>query len=327
VIASQALISGAFSLTHQAVHLGLFPRVTVDHTSATTEGQIYLREINWTLAIACIALVLHFKSSTGLAAAYGIAVCGTMAITSVVFVIVARIRWQWSLLKCGSLLVSFLIFDLGFLAANLLKITHGGYLPIVAGLAISLLMITWTVGRTNLAEYYRQRSETWDAFARRLDEGDVLRTSTVGVFMASDARGVPAMVLHQARRIRAVPGTALLVTINFEHVPWVTEAERLGEVTDLGHGFHRVVARFGFMQEPDVPPAVDAALAHLGLSDRAHDVTYYLGRESLIAASGGKMGTVLEGLFRALARNAMPATTYFCLPHEQVVEIGVQIDL
>jgi KUP system potassium uptake protein len=327
VIASQALISGAFSLTHQAVQLGLFPRVTVQYTSATTEGQIYLPEINWALALSCILLVLVFRTSSGLAAAYGIAVCGTMAITSVMFGLVARERWGWPPIRLLALLALFLLFDLGFLSANLLKFTHGGYVPVVVGVVISILMLIWNIGRSNLAEYYGKRSESWSTFTKRLEAGVILRPDALGVFMASDARGVPVMVLHQAQRIRAVPSRALLVTVRFERVPHVPPEYRLAEVTDLGHGFHRVVARYGFMQHPEVPPVIEAVIAHLKLNTKASDATYYLGRESLVAGRGGAMGPVSEGIFRALVRNALPATAYFRLPTEQVVEIGLHIDL
>jgi KUP system potassium uptake protein len=327
VIASQALISGAYSLTHQAIHMGLFPRVEVRHTSATAEGQIYLPGINWALAVSSIALVLQFRSSSGLAAAYGIAVCGTMAITSVMFGLVARERWQWSSAAVLALVSLFLLFDLGFLAANLLKFMHGGYVPVIIAIAISLVMLTWNVGRSNLAQYYAQRTESWSKFAERLDGGEILRPNTVGVFMASDARGVPVMVLHQAERIRAVPARAFILTVRFERVPHVPPALRIAEITDLGHGFHRIVARYGFMQHPEVPPVIEAALNQLGSSIPPRDVTYYLGLESLVADRGGNMGPVLERLFRRISRNALPATAYFRLPPVQVVEIGLQIDL
>jgi KUP system potassium uptake protein len=299
----------------------------VQYTSATTEGQIYLPEINWALAVSCVLLVLVFRSSTGLAAAYGIAVCGTMAITSVMFALIARQRWNWRLYQVLGLLALFLLFDLGFLASNLLKFTHGGYVPVVVGVVISILMLTWNIGRSNLAEYYGKRSESWSSFAQRLDSSGILRPEAIGVFMASDARGVPVMVLHQAERIRAVPSRALLVTVRFERVPHVPPEYRLAEVTDLGHGFHRVVARYGFMQHPEVPPVIEAAAKHLALDTPLSEVTYYLGRESLVAGSGGAMGTVSESIFRTLVRNALPATAYFRLPPEQVVEIGLQIDL
>jgi KUP system potassium uptake protein len=165
-------------------------------------------------------------------------------------------------------------------------------------------------------------------FIKRLDESKrVLRPETVGVFMASDARGVPVMVLHQVQRTRAVPAHALLVTVRIERVPHVPLHDRIAEVTPLGHGFHRVVARYGFMQHPEVPPVIESVAEQLGLDTEADQVTYYLGRESLVAGAGGKMGPTFEGVFRTLVRNALPATAYFHLPPEQVVEIGLQIDL
>jgi KUP system potassium uptake protein len=274
-----------------------------------------------------VALVIHFGSSSNLAAAYGIAVCGTMAITSIVFALVARERWGWSIYKRSAVLALFLLFDLGFLSANLLKFGDGGYVPIFLGVGISLLMLTWAIGRSNLGEYYGKRAQSWTVFKKRLDEGAVLRPDAVGVFMASDALGVPVMVLHQVERIRAAPRHALLVTVRFERVPHVPDEERLAEVTPLGHGFYRVVARYGFMQRPEVPPVIDEALRRLELHAEPSDVTYYLGRESLVAGTGGAMGPFMEGTFRMLVRNALPATVYFCLPPEQVIEIGLQIDL
>jgi KUP system potassium uptake protein len=327
VIASQALISGAFSLTHQAIQLGLFPRVHVQHTSAKTEGQIYLREINWMLAVACIALVIRFESSTGLAAAYGIAVCGTMAITSIMYAVVARGTWGWRVWQWAPLLALFLVFDLGFLSANLLKFVQGGYVPIAIGVAFTGVMALWAVGRSNLADFYARRSMPWAEFVADLRVDKVTRPDVIGVFMASDARGVPPMLVHQADRIGAVPGTALLMTVRFEHVPFVSKARRLVEVTDLGHGFHRVVVRYGFMQQPNVPEIIGEVFRKMKLPRLLEEVTYYLGRESFVAGKSGRMGGVSERLFAALSRNAMPATAYFQLPAEQVVEIGLQIDL
>jgi len=327
VIASQALITGAYSLTHQAVQLGIFPRVTVRHTSDHSEGQIYLPEVNWTLCVLCLLLVLGFKSSSGLAAAYGIAVCGTMAITSIAFALVARERWQWPVWKWAPLLALFLVFDLGFLGANLLKFTHGGYVPVLIALVITTAMVIWIIGRSNLGEYYAKRSPSWEVFKKQLADRAVMRPAAVGIFMASDARGVPPMMVHQAERIRAMPATVMLVTVRFDHVPWIAPAERLAEVTNLGDGFYRVIARYGFMQQPKVPRIVIAAGKRIGLTLQPSELTYYLGRESFVASRGGKMGPVTESLFSLLTRNAMPATAYFRLPPSQVVELGIQIDL
>jgi KUP system potassium uptake protein len=301
--------------------------MTVRHTSATTEGQIYLSGINWTLAIACVGLVLTFRTATGLAAAYGIAVCGTMTITSIMFALVARRRWHWSRAKVFPIVALFLVFDLGFLASNLLKFALGGYVPILIALVISLMMVTWTLGRSNLAAYYAKRSMAWDEFKARLERDQIARVDTLGVFMASDARGVPPMVLHQAERIRAIPKTALLLTVRFEHAPWLPESERIAELKDLGHGFYRVIARYGFMQQADVPRVIAEVARRLRLSERSEDVTFFLGRESLVSAPGGAMGPLWESMFRVLTRNTIPATAYFRLPPAQVVEIGIQIDL
>jgi KUP system potassium uptake protein len=303
------------------------PRVFVRHTSEHTEGQIYLPEINWMLAAASITLVLAFRSSSGLASAYGVAVCGTMAITSIVFAVVARNEWRWSAAKVGTLLVIFLAFDLAFLAANLLKIAHGGWVPLAIGAVLTTVMLVWALGRSNLAEFYEQRSVPWTEFANDLRADRVTRPDRLGVFMASDARGVPPMMLHQADRIGAMPAQSFLLTVRFEHVPYVGTGRRVVEITDLGHGFHRVVACYGFMQQPNVPEVIGEVLRQLRVPRLLEEVTYFLGRESFVAGKHGRMGPVSERIFGLLARNAMPATAYFQLPAEQVVEIGLQIDL
>jgi KUP system potassium uptake protein len=327
IIASQALISGAFSLTHQAVQLGLFPRVTVTHTSADAHGQIYVKEINWGIAAACLALVLIFQSSSRLAAAYGLAVCGTMVITTFVFFRVARERWKWPLTKALPLLLLFMFFDAGFLSSNLLKFKDGGYVPVVIAGVIAVAMVIWSMGRSYLAEYMAERSPSWKDYKAMLDSEKVHRTESLGVFMASDARGVPPMMVHVAERMHVMPGTSMLLTIRFDHVPYVRVSERISEVTDLGDGFWRVVAHFGFMQQPDVPRLAHVAARRIGADCRDEDITYYLGRETFLATSAGKMGPLTEGIFQFLSRNARTATAYFRLPAEQVVELGVQIDL
>jgi KUP system potassium uptake protein len=327
IIASQALISGAFSLTHQAVQLGLLPRFTVRHTSAHTEGQIYLRGINWALAVGAISLVVVFRSSTGLAAAYGIAVSGTMAVTSICFAVVAHTAWRWPVWKWATLLTVFLIFDLGFLGANLLKFTHGGYVPVALAVVISIVMVVWAIGRSNLAQFYERGAVEWDEFAKDLQIDAVARPDRVGVFMASGTRGVPPMLQHQAERVGAVPATSFLLTVQFEHVPAVPASRRIAEAEELGDGFVRVVARYGFMQQPNVPEIIGEVMRRQKLPRLVEEVTYFLGRESFVAGKGGRMGAILENMFRLLSRNAMSATAYFQLPAEQVVEIGLQIDL
>jgi KUP system potassium uptake protein len=325
VIASQALISGAFSLTHQAVQLGFFPRVTITHTSREAEGQIYVPEINWGLAVACIALVIGFKESSRLAAAYGIAVTGTMAITSVVFFEVTRTTWKWPLWKAVPLLVLFLSFDLPFFGANLFKFVDGGYVPVLIGLGFFIVMMNWKRGRRIYLELVAKAAPPWDVFLRELDTKLGARISGSAVFLAGPMSGVPAVLLHHVERIRALPETVLLLTIEITHVPYEDE-DAMG-IETLGNGFSRLTVRRGFMDSPNVPRALARAVARFRLPIDLGRVTYYLGRETFLATSAGKMGEVSETLFAFLARNARPATTHFGIPPGQVVEIGAQIDL
>jgi KUP system potassium uptake protein len=327
VIASQALISGAFSLTHQAVQLGYFPRVRVMHTSSTTMGQVYIPEINAALAISCLALVLFFQQSSRLAAAYGIAVCGTMAITSIVFYVVARQSWGWPLWKALPVLLLFLAFDLPFMGANLLKFKDGGYVPIFIGVAVFTVMIVWNLGRGLLADFLKQRSPPWDTFKAELKEDKIVRSRGTGVFMASSIGHAPHILVHHAERLGVLPERAIILTIEFDSVPYVSEDERFTELRKIGDGFYRVVARYGFMQSGDAPALVKEASRRLELHHDPENITYYLGRETLLATKKGRMGPWSEGFFHFLSRNARPATAYFNLPPEQVLELGTQIDL
>ena len=323
VIASQALISGAFSLTHQAVQLGFFPRVTVRHTSSEAEGQIYVPEINWLLAIACIALVLAFKESSKLAAAYGIAVTGTMGITSIVYFLVTRQTWGWPVSKAAPLLVLFLAFDIPFFASNILKFMEGGYVPVLVAVAFLVVMVNWKTGRRILAEAIAAKSPPLEGFMKDLK---VPRVPGAAVFMSSNPQGTPPVLYHHASRIGVLHETLLMLTVTVDHVPTVADAERI-TTEALGGGFYRIVARFGFMETPDVPVLVERACAQLALAVDPHKVTYYLGRETFLATPKGKMGALSESLFSYLSRNSVTATSYFAIPSEQVVELGSQIDL
>jgi KUP system potassium uptake protein len=325
VIASQALISGAFSLTHQAIQLGFFPRVTVTHTSREAEGQIYVPSMNWGLAIACIVLVLLFRESGKLAAAYGIAVSGTMAITSVVFYVVTRQTWGWPLWKSLPLLVLFLSFDLPFFCANLFKFLEGGYVPILVGAAFFVVMLNWKIGRNVLHEAIAVKAPPLDRFIAGVEDV-CARVPGTGIFMASTGRGVPPVMMHHVRRIGVLHANIVILTVTFEHVPSIDASERC-EYADLGKGFHRIVARYGYMDHPDVPSLLAAAQEAHSLSIDLATATYYVGRETFLATHAGKMGAWSESLFAFFSRNARSATSYFSLPHEQVVELGTQIDL
>jgi KUP system potassium uptake protein len=337
IIASQALISGAFSLTHQAVQLGFFPRVTVRHTSHQAEGQIYVPEINWLLAVACVLLVLAFRESGKLAAAYGIAVTGTMGITSIVYFRVTRDTWKWSTAKAVLPLVLFLSFDLPFFGSNLLKFVDGGYVPILVGLAFLIVMVNWKTGRRILAETVAQKAPPFEDFMKELDgEGayrepallrvKCMRVPGTAVFMASNAKGTPPVLYHHAQRIGVLHEKILLLTVAIDHFPTVPEKDRY-QVESLGKGFYRIVATYGFMETPDVPALLQSACKKLDLEIDPATVTYYLGRETFLATPKGRMGTVSESLFSFLSRNSVTATSYFAIPSEQVVELGSQIDL
>jgi KUP system potassium uptake protein len=326
IIASQALITGVYSLTHQAIQLGLFPRVEIRHTSVHTEGQIYVPAINWGLAIACCLLVIGFQESSRLAAAYGIAVSGTMAITSVAYYLVTRRTWGWAAWKALPLLVLFLALDLPFFAANLLKFVEGGYVPMLVGAVFFTVMVVWRLGRTALAAYTRSHSSPLDQFLATLDRRVAARVPGTAIFLSSVASDIPMILEHHIQRIHALHERVVLLTIVFEHVPYVAAGERV-EVHDLDQGFVRVIAHYGYMDETQIPAALAAAAPRCKLGIDLADATYYLGRETFLATAKGKLGPVSEQLFAFLARNAASATSYFAIPSEQVIEIGTQIDL
>jgi KUP system potassium uptake protein len=326
VIASQALISGAFSLTHQAVQLGFLPRVTVKHTSHTTEGQIYVPEVNWGLAIACLALVLAFRESGKLAAAYGIAVTGTMGITSVVYFVVVRKTWGWSMAKALPLLVLFLAFDLPFFGANLLKFFEGGYVPMVVAVILFFLMVVWKRGRAFFVAAISKRVPRLDKFLAEIDTRGIARVPGTAVFLTSSATETPPVLVHHVQHNKVLHRTVILLTVSTVHVPRVS-AESSLVWSDLGHGFHRLVVQSGFMQTPNIPVILAFAAAKHTLAIDFDDITYYLGRETFLATDEGEMGRFTETLFGFMARNATPATAYFGLPADRVVEIGLQIDL
>jgi len=326
IIASQALITGVYSLTHQAIQLGMFPRVEIRHTSAHAEGQIYVPGINWGLAVACCLLVVFFQESSRLAAAYGIAVSGTMAITSVTYYLVTRRSWGWPRWKALPLLVLFLSFDLPFFAANLMKFVEGGYVPVIVGAVFFVVMVVWRLGRTALSEYTRGRSTPQGEFLATIDQRVATRVPGTAIFLSSVAADIPLILEHHIRRIRVLHEHVVLLTIVFEHVPYVPSSERV-EVVELDKGFVRVIAHYGYMDEPNIPAALTAAGRSGGHAIDLADATYYLGRETFLGTEKGRLGPISERLFAFLARNAASATSYFAIPSEQVIEIGTQIDL
>jgi KUP system potassium uptake protein len=326
IIASQALISGVFSLTHQAIQLGIFPRVRIKHTSAAAEGQIYVPQINWGLAIACSLLVLVFEESSRLAAAYGIAVSGTMAITSVAYYVVTRQTWHWAHWKALPLLALFLAFDLPLFAANLGKFAEGGYVPIVVGAVFFVVMTGWRTGRRILREYMHAHAEPIDKFLATLDDRVAMRVPGTAVFLSAHPADIPLILQLHLERIRVLHEHVVLLTIVFDHVPYVPADERC-KIEALSKGFTRIVAHYGYMDQTDVPAMLRDAKARHELDCDLHDATFYLGRETFLATSKGQLGPLREGLFGFLSRNAVSPTAYFEIPPHQVIELGTQIDL
>ena len=325
VIASQALISGVFSLTRQAMQLGFWPRVTVVHTSAETEGQIYIPEMNWLLLAGTIALVLQFRSSSGLAAAYGIAVTGTMGITSYLFFLVCIRRWKVSVPKALTFLVPFLIIDLTFFAANAAKIADGGWFPLAVGVCVFAIMTTWWRGRIELSKTMEAGTVPDDILLADIHAAPPPRVKGTAVFMSSTPDGMPNVLLHHLKHNQVLHPQTVLFSIKIEPVPWVDIDDHL-EVKDLGEGFYRVLAQVGFMQTPDVPALLKRCEAK-GLVTVPMTTTYYLGRQTLLTGGKSRMARWRKVLFSFLSRNARPPTAFFNLPPNRVVELGLQIEM
>ena len=325
VIASQALISGAFSLTRQAVQLGFCPRVTVIHTSEQHEGQIYIPEVNSALWIACLLLVFAFGSSTKLAAAYGIAVTGTMAITSIVYYVVVTSTWKWPVWKALPLVAFFLVFDVGFFAANIVKVRDGGWVPLLMGTVVFTMMATWKNGRRLLGEYFARNQQPLDQFTQEVEAKKPPRVPGTAVFMTQNPTGVPVVLRHHFRHNQVLHEQVVLLSILSENVPYVSPRKRI-TVEELPQNFYRVQARFGFMETPRIPSILEA-VAIFGLTIDPETVTFYLGRETLLSTLKGGMMRWRKGLFAFLSRNARPATAYFGIPADRVVELGMQVEL
>jgi KUP system potassium uptake protein len=326
VIASQALISGSYSLTMQAVQLGYSPRLEIQHTSADEKGQIYIPAINWALMIACIALVLGFQTSSRLAAAYGVAVTTTMVVTSILFLILARERWKWSLHVVALLGGTFLVIDLAFWGANLLKIPHGGWVPLVIGALVFTLLTTWKKGRQILARRMKERTLPLDLFVRDILARPPHRVPGTAVYMYSNPGGTPPALLHNLKHNKVLHERVVFLSIATDEIPYVPGEER-SQINVVASGIYQIVLHYGFMEDVDVPAAM-TSIRHEDLEFKPMSISYFLGRETLIASNRkGGMARWREKLFAAMAQNARSASSFFKLPPNQVVELGAQIEI
>jgi KUP system potassium uptake protein len=325
VIASQAVISGAFSITLQAMQLGYAPRLKVEHTSDREIGQIYLPAINWLLLFSVIALVIGFGSSSRLAAAYGIAVTGTMLITNLLAFSVVRWLWGWKFWQAFFCVLPFVLIDLAFFSANSIKIADGGWFPLIFGLAVFTLLTTWKRGRSLLHDKLGQDAIELAPFIESLALGGAPRVPGTAIFMTGRPQGVPRAMLHSLKHYKVLHERMMIVTIRIFDVPYVPEIDRV-EVATLGQGFWQITVQYGFKDEPDLPAAL-ALCAHFGLQFDMMDTSFFLGRETLIAGFGKEMSYWRVLLFAAMFRNASSLTAFFKIPSNRVVELGSQIVL
>jgi KUP system potassium uptake protein len=325
VIASQAVISGAFSLTRQAVQLGYMPRLEIIHTSEEEIGQIYIPSVNWFLMFSTIALVLGFQKSTNLAGAYGVAVTTTMVITTILAQVVARRLWGWNpqLVILGA--IFFLAIEISFFGANIIKIAEGGWLPLLVGLVIYTLLSTWKKGRAILAERLKRGALPFASFIEGVTPTSPPRVPGTAVFMSRDPESTPTALLHNLKHNKVLHDKVVLLTVMTEEVPYVEVDDRVG-VEDLGKGFFRVIARYGFLQNPGVSEVVELTKAK-GLDLNVMSTTFFLSRETLIPSKKPGMAIWREKLFSLMVRNAQRPTDFFRIPPNRVVEMGMQVRL
>jgi len=325
VIASQAVITGAYSLTRQAIQLGYCPRMNVMQTSEHEIGQIYLPWINWVLLAAIIGLVLGFGSSSNLAAAYGIAVTATMAIDSILAFVVMRFLWGWHMAIALPLAAFFLFIDLAYLTSNAIKIVEGGWFPVLVGIIVFAFLATWRKGREILFARTRPGAIPLEPFIQSIAVHPPTRVPGTAVFLTTSQEGVPHALLHNLNHNKVLHERILLLTVVTEEVPRVPDAERV-EVEPKEAGFYRMKVRYGFKDDPDIPRALELA-ALQGLQFEPMETSYFLSRETLIPTVAPGMALWREKLFVTMARNSSSATAYFKLPTNRVVELGTQIEI
>jgi KUP system potassium uptake protein len=324
-IASQAVISGAFSLTRQAVQLGYCPRVQILHTSAREIGQIYIPAVNWALAICTIVLVLRFETSSNLAAAYGVAVTTTMVITTILLYVVCRDLWRWRRLPALLIMSFFLIIDLSFWGANIIKLPHGGWVPLAIAAFVFTLMTTWWRGRKILGDRLQVSALPDELFVSSMEINPPVRVSGIAVYMDRTPEATPHALLHNIKHNKVLHDKVVLLTVETLEIPHVLEKDRV-VVIPKGHGIFRVIIRYGFMEDPNVPRVLEQVKAP-GLEFKPAETSYFLGRESLIASPKWGMAIWREKLFIWMSKNATNAASFFRIPSNRVVELGAQVEL
>jgi KUP system potassium uptake protein len=324
IIASQAIISGAFSLTRQGVQLGYLPRLEIIHTSARKIGQIYIPVVNWALMAATVGLVLGFRSSSNLASAYGVAVTTTMVITTLLAYFVTRRIWGWSAWRAVVVTGAFLLVDLTFFSANIIKVGQGGWLPLLIAVVIVAIMTTWERGGELLAAGAGS-TLPMDALIQDVERGSVARVPGTAVFLSGDATRIPTALMHNLKHNKVLHEQNLFLTVQNEEIPYVPDEERV-RVEDLGASFHRIVARYGFMEDPDIPEILKEARARGVELDRGMP-TYVISRSAVLPAKKPAMARWRERLFILLMRNSVRPTQFFRIPPNQVVELGRQVSL
>jgi KUP system potassium uptake protein len=324
IIASQAVISGAFSLTQAAIQLGFMPRMQIRHTSESAAGQIYIPAVNWALMIMVLALVIFFRSSSNLAAAYGIAVTGAMFIDTILLAVVLVSLWKWPTWKAAPLIAAFFVVDMAYLGANLLKVPDGGYFPLVIGLMIFTMLTTWSRGRTLMRERLREAAMPIKVFIGSAATS-ATRVPGTAVFMTSAADGVPPALLHNLKHNKVMHDRTILLTVKISNSPYV-DLEKRCSMEDLGQGFHRMVLKYGFMEEPDVPAAL-TSVTSCGTPFKMMDTSFFLARQTLLPSSRPGMAIWREKLFAWMLNNSESAMEFFRLPTNRVVELGSQVEI
>jgi KUP system potassium uptake protein len=325
IIASQAVISGAFSMTRQAIQLGYLPRLDIRHTSAIQIGQIYVPPVNWMLMVCTVALVAGFQSSSKLAAAYGVAVTSTMIITTVLFFVVARKRWHWPLMWTASLAGLFLLVDVPFFAANLSKILHGAWFPLVIGTAFFTLMLTWAKGRRTLADNLRKIMPPIHQFIVDLSSHPPNKIEGDAVFLAGSRSAVPVALAKNVKHNHVVHSRTILLHFRAEDLPRIPSLEKI-QTEKLGGGFYRIVVHYGFMEDPSLANVFSLARGQ-GLDMNPETTSFYIGRGNLVIAEPSSMAHWRASLFMFMSRNSADATSFFRLPADRVIEIGVQLEI